>query len=390
MLIKRQTTISGNLVQLCKFLRGKGYNTATREESDAMKALCHLPIGDKSQFEAALKSIFVKSKWQFEQFDELYEEFWEQINTAVDSKTKELDDPEEQKSPAKNQQPTFETLKSWLYANQTEEEKNIAAYSSIEVLTRKNFADMSSDEMRLIMTLLRRIAKQLAHQKGRLKQRAKKNKQIDLKRTFSANMRLGGELLRFHFSEPKDKKLKLVLLCDVSKSMDLYSRFFVNLIYAFQNAYDRIETFVFSTALHRVTELLDNYEFDKAFEIISQRVPQWSGGTTIGSCIQSFVDTHGYKLLTKKTVVFILSDGWDTGDASRLKQSMKEIYKRSKKIIWLNPLAGNPDFSPDVIGLQTALPYVDVMESAHNLESLKRAMKYLKSGTRKYNPHIRC
>jgi uncharacterized protein len=248
--------------------------------------------------------------------------------------------------------------------------------------------------MRLMMSLLRRIARQLAHQKSRLKRRAKKNNQLDLKRTYATNMRLGGEILRFHFSRPKDKKLKLLLLCDVSKSMDLYSRFFVNLIYAFQNAYDRVETFVFSTAVHRVTELLDNYEFDAAFDLISERVPQWSGGTTIGQCLHSFVDLHGHKLLTKKTVVFILSDGWDTGDPVLLRQSMKDIHKNSRKIIWLNPLAGNPDFAPDVIGLQAALPYIDVLESAHNLESLKRAMKHLRSGRRKYHsvafsPHPR-
>lgn len=387
MQIQRQTTISGNLVQLCQFLRLKGYALGTREEADAMLALNYLPIGNKQLFKVAIRSIFVKSKWQYEQFDGLYDEFWEQLEKAVDSKTKELPENKEQMPEPQAQQPSFETLKSWLYNQQTKEQKNIASYSSLEVLTRKNFSDMSSDEMRLIMALLRKIARQLAHQKSRLKQRARKNKQLDLKRTFAANMRMGGEILKLQFSQPKDKKLKLVLLCDVSKSMDLYSRFFVNLIYAFQNSYDRVETFVFSTALHRVTELLQNHEFDKAFEMIADRVPQWSGGTTIGRSIQSFVDSYSYKLLTKKTVVFILSDGWDTGDPSLLKQSMREIHRRSKKVIWLNPLAGNPNFSPDVIGLQTALPYIDVLESAHNLESLKRAMKHLRSGKRKYLTH---
>lgn len=382
MLIQRQTTISGNLVQLCRFLRTKGFTLSIKEESDALTAITLLPIGDKDTFHTALKSIFVKSKWQFEQFDDLYEEFWEQLKKAVDSKTKELAVPTEDKPPAV-QKPSFETLKNWLFNNEPEEEKNVAAYSSMEVLTEKNFGDMSTDEMRLIMALLRKIAKQLAHQKSRLKQRSKRNRYLDLKRTFSRNMRLGGDILRLHFSEPKDKKLKLVLLSDVSKSMDIYSRFFINLIYAFQNSYDRIETFVFSTAIHRVTELLENHEFNKAFEIISERVPHWSGGTTIGSCIQTFVDSYGYRLLTKKTVVIILSDGWDTGGSSNLKQSMREIHKRSKKIIWLNPLAGSPNFSPDVIGLQSALPYIDVLESAHNLKSLKRAMKHLKTGRRK-------
>jgi len=383
MLIQRQTTISGNVVQLSKFLRKKGFVVSVQEESETMKALSYLPIGNRSLFQTTVKSILVKTKWQFEQFDDLYDEFWEQLQKAVDSKIKGIPEDKKEKGFQNYREPSFETLKSWLYNEQVEEEKEVAAYSNLEVLTKKNFGEMTSDELRLIMTLLRKMARKIAHQKSRLKQRAKKNQYLDLKRTFNSNMRLGGEILRLHFSEPKNKKIKLVLLCDVSKSMDLYSRFFVNLIYAFQNAYDKIETFVFSTAIHRVTELLDNHEFDRAFEIISERVPQWSGGTTIGRCIQTFVDSYSYRLLTKKTIVFILSDGWDTGDANILKESMREIHKRSKKVIWLNPLAGNLNFSPDVIGLRTALPYIDVMESAHNLESLKRAMKHLKSGRRK-------
>lgn len=385
MLIQQQTSISGNLVQLGKFLRTHGFSIGTKEESDAMRALCVLPIGSEANFKSAIKSIFAKSKWQFEQFDDLYDEFWEQLKKAVDSKTKDIADNTEEKTLPNQQKPSFEALKSWLYNEATEEDKSIAAYSDIEALGRKNFEDLSSDEMRLILVFLRKIAKQLAHQKSRLKKRATKNKHLDLKRTFSTNMRLGGEILKFQFSQPKEKKLKIVLLCDVSKSMGLYSRFFVHLIYAFQNSYDRIETFVFSTALHRVTELLDNYEFNKAFDLISDRVPQWSGGTTIGSCIQSYLDSYSYKTLTKKTVVFILSDGWDTGDASSLKCAMREIHKRSKKVIWLNPLAGNPNFSPEVIGLQTALPYIDVLESAHNLESLKRAMKHLRTKRKRHS-----
>ncbi len=216
MLIQRQTAISGNIVQLCKFLRSKGYSLGTREESDAMEALSYLPIGNKSSFKTSLKSIFVKSKWQFEQFDDLYDEFWDQLKKAVDSKTKEIPESKQNTPSPNTQQPTFETLKSWLYNTKTEEEKNIAAYSGLEVLTRKDFGNMSTDEIRLMMSLLRRIARQFAHQKSRLKQRTTKNKQLDLKRTFSGNMRLGGEILRLHFSKPKEKKLKLVLLCDVA------------------------------------------------------------------------------------------------------------------------------------------------------------------------------
>ena len=146
-------------------------------------------------------------------------------------------------------------------------------------------------------------------------------------------MRKGGEIQQLVFSQKKDRKLKLVILCDVSRSMDLYSRFFIHLIYAFQNAYDKIETLVFSTALHKVSEILNNNEFDKAFRTISERVPHWSGGTTIGSCLQDFIQNYGYSMLDKKTIVLILSDGWDTGEPEVMKEAMKTIYKKSKKVI---------------------------------------------------------
>ena len=237
---------------------------------------------------------------------------------------------------------------------------------------------MTEEELRLIRRLLQKLARQLAHRKSRLTRPSKKRKVLDLKRTFRASMRRGGNWTQMVFSEKKDQKLRLVLLCDVSKSMDLYSRFFVHLIYAFQNAYDKIETFVFSTAIHRVTEILDYHEFTRAFEIISERVPQWSGGTRIGSCFQQFLKQHAWRLLNKKTTVLILSDGWDTGEPQALEAAMRRIQKSSKKVIWLNPLAGNPNYSPEVTGMKTALPFVDVFATAHNLESLKGALKLLR------------
>ena len=195
-------------------------------------------------------------------------------------------------------------------------------------------------------------------------------------------MRKTGEIYHLLYSTPKDKKNKLVLLCDVSKSMELYSRFFIYLIYAFQNAYDKIETFVFSTAIHKVTSLLENYEFNKAFELIADRVPQWSGGTKIGQCFQLFLDKNPWAV-DKNTIVLVLSDGWDTGEPEVLKEAMVKIYKSSKKVIWLNPLSGNPNYKPEVTGIQTILPYVDAMAAAHNLDSLRTAMTQLRISRRK-------
>jgi len=371
-----QTELSANIVLLCRFLRQKNFSISATEEADALKAISFLPINSENYYREALKAVLSKNAFQRIKFDEYYFEFKDQLKKASDSKVKELSEEKTQHE-QKSKQDQFEALKDWLNLSPPEEEKEVAAFSDLEVLTKKDFLDLNEDEMRLMMRVLQKLARKIAHQKSRLRKKSKRHRQLDLKQTIRQNMRKGGEIQQLVFSEKKNRKLKLVLLCDVSRSMDLYSRFFVHLIYAFQNAYDKIETFVFSTALHQVSEILDNNEFDKAFDIISNRVPHWSGGTTIGSCLHDFAQNFGHGLLDKKTNVLILSDGWDTGEPEVMKDAMKTIYKKCKKVIWLNPLAGSPDFSPEVLGIKTALPYIDVLASAHNLESLKEVLQQL-------------
>ncbi len=373
-LIKTQTELSGALVLFCRFLRGKGFPLSPVEEADALRALAALPVDKERFFIGGLKAMLAKNHHQQAHFEAYYREFWEQYSKATDSKIKQLKVHKEKMSEARKQAAQFESLKNWLNLDSSEEEKQVPAYSDMEVLSKKKFVDLSENEMRLMMRLLERMARKIAHQKSRLRKVSKKQNTLDLKRTIGVNLRKGGDIQQLLYTERKDRKLKMVLLCDVSRSMELYSRFFVHLIYAFQNAYDKIETFVFSTALHRVTEILEHNEFEKAFDIISDRVPNWSGGTTIGLCLLEFTKEFGHRLLDKKTIVFILSDGWDTGNPEIIEESMGTLYKKSKKVIWLNPLSGSANFSPEAIGLKTALPYVDVLAPAHNMESLKQAL----------------
>ncbi|NAS30437.1 VWA domain-containing protein [Flavobacteriaceae bacterium R38] len=358
-------------------MRSKGFSLTSTEETDALQALTFLPFDKEENFKHALKAILSKTQHQYLVFDDYYDEFWDQLAKAADSKTKDKIVGKDKKSEAQKKAIRFESLKDWLNLSPSEEEKEIAAVSDFESLTRKNFSDLSEEELQLMMRLLQKLARKLAHEKSRLLKTSKKKRSLDLKKTIRANMRKGGQIQHLLFSQKKERKLKLVLLCDVSRSMDLYSRFFIHLIYAFQHAYDKIETFVFSTALHRVSTILDQHEFDKAFDIISERVPQWSGGTTIGSCLSDFTKDFGHGMLDRKTIVMILSDGWDTGEPEVIESAMKTLYKKSKKVIWLNPLAGNENFSPDALGMKTALPYIDILTSAHNLESLKKVMQQL-------------
>jgi len=369
--IKRQTEISGNIVMLCRYLRHKGFKISPTDETNALTALALLPIQRQDYFREALRTTLAKNQYQYSRFFEFYDEFWYQLSKAVDSKVKSEVNIKDKASDNQQKAAQFQAIKDWLNLNPTEDEEAIASYSEFEALTRKNFADLTKEEMELMMRLLQKLAKKIAHQKSRLKAKSRRKTHVDLKRTIRTNMRDGGEITRFIHSKNKDKKLKLVLLCDVSKSMDLYSRFFINLIYAFQNSYDKIETFVFSTALHHLSETLNNLSFEQAFRLISERVPQWSGGTTIGRCIADFVHDYGYGMLDRKTIVFILSDGWDTGDQELMKDSMQQIHKLARKVIWLNPLAGSPNFTPEAVGMKTAMPYIDLFAPAHNMESLR-------------------
>lgn len=374
-LITRQTSLSGNIISLSRYLRSKGYNISSSEESDAMTSLQVIGLEGEYQYWTALRAVFSKNKYQYENFEDHYKSFQYELKKAVDSKVKTLSG--DKKKPVKSKLPSIEALKSWLYKQPQSDEMQMSSFSNVEVLAKKDFAEMDQDEMRLILQVLQTLAAKILRKKSRSKRISRRHRHIDLRQTLRQNLRSGTDINDIIWSEKKIKKLKLVLLCDVSRSMDLYSRFFIQMIYAFHKGSDRIETFVFSTALHQVTDLLVHHDYDQAFEKISERVPQWSGGTKIGSCLNRFVTNHGHHMLDLKTVAIVLSDGWDTGEISVMKEAMKSIYKSSRKVLWLNPLAGHPDFEPEVIGLKNVLPYINGLHAAHNLESLKKVMTQL-------------
>lgn len=380
-LVHRQTRLSSNIVMLCRFLRVHGYSVGVKEETEILNFLDYHTLKSRENLKLALKAVVAKNEFQFHHFDHDFDDFWNQLSKGVDSKIKHQANRNPKHQNTKT--PSLDSLKNWLYNKDTSEQLNLARFSPLETLTQKDFSSMDEEELRLIDQLLKRITRQMANQKSRLRIRSKKRLQIDLRQTIQANMRAGGDLQYIRYSEKKLKRLKIVVIADVSKSMELYSRFFIHLIYAFQNSYDKINTWVFSTAVHDVSNLLDHYEFDKAYQLIAERVPQWSGGTKTGACLSMFNEQRRGWSIDKKTIVFIISDGWDTGEADVLSHEMSVIHKRSKKVIWLNPLAGNPNFSPEVSGLKAAMPYIDAHTPCHNLESLKLALSYMKNSRRK-------
>jgi uncharacterized protein with von Willebrand factor type A (vWA) domain len=206
---------------------------------------------------------------------------------------------------------------------------------------------------------------------------------MDLRRTIRHSLRRGGEIVDLFYRRRKIRKTRVVLLADVSGSMDLYSRFLIQFIFALQHTLGQVETMVFSTSLTRVTDALSEADLRQALDHVAKEVPDWSGGTKIGHSLLTFLRRHGGTLLTPRTVVLIISDGWDTGDIDALTDAMKEIRSRAGRVIWLNPLLGSPGYEPICQGMRAALPYVDVFASAHNLESLRHLERHLARRIRK-------
>ena len=157
----------------------------------------------------------------------------------------------------------------------------------------------------------------------------------------------------------------------------MYSKFLIEFMYSFQQVVHQLKTFVFSTQLVALSQVLRDGNYEKVLENLSEQVPNWAGGTRIGSSLDTFKTNYGNHILNKDSIVIIISDGWDTGVPEVLSDAMKAIYKKAKKVVWLNPLAGNPNFVPEALGMQAALPYIDVLGAAHNMESLKKALSQL-------------
>ena len=366
--------LSANVVGFCRFLRTRGAGPGPGEERDCLLALERIDLTQPHQFRAALKTCLAKNPSEQAIFDDGFEHYWNVWERAA-----EIGQPPPEEDDAGNEvdepkpQPSARSIVDWVKRSEhsvEDGEEEAAAYSPIEVLTKRDFRGFGADEMDEIGRVVTLIARILARRFKRRYRFSHRRGRLDLRRTLRANLRRGGELVDLCFRRRRRQRLDLVMLCDVSRSMDLYSRFLIQFVYAFQVACRRVETFAFSTSLTRMTDTLDRGDFAATLESIGEHVPQWSGGTRIGACLDAFLGSYE-SLIGHRTVVIILSDGWDTGDVELLAESMRQIRRRAHSVIWLNPLLGYDAYEPNTAGMHAALPYVDLFSSAHNAASLR-------------------
>jgi uncharacterized protein with von Willebrand factor type A (vWA) domain len=379
-MIQRQTSLTANIVAFCRYLRENGFNIGPLEEQDALTAMEIIaPYSDPADMQLCLQTALCRSPQQLKIFPELYKKYWRQLDRAVDSKTKEVEEQKEKPTTAPTQKPpSLQSIKNWLYGNRENETTETATYSTIDVFGQTTYPAFDEKELREVFFLVKKLVRKIANRRSRRYKSTQKKAQLDLKKTMRQNIIRTGELVELIYRKKKKENLKVVLLCDVSRSMELYSRFFIQFMYAFQNLFPKVRTFVFSTSLHPVSEELNSRNLDHSLKQIIEKVNNWSGGTKIGLSLSEFNNKYAHKYVTSKTLTIILSDGWDTGDAQLISDNMKNIHRRSLKVLWLNPLAGSTEWKPEVQGMKAALPFVDALLPFHGIESLQEVVAKLK------------
>jgi len=193
-----------------------------------------------------------------------------------------------------------------------------------------------------------------------------------LRRTLRRSLRSEGEIFSWSYREPKSKPRPLIVIADISGSMERYTRLLLHFIYGMKSALSQpVEAFVFSTRLTRITRPLQIRDLDLALKNVGQLVNDWAGGTRIGESLKTFNFQWGRRVLGRGAVVLIISDGWDRGDVAVLKREMARLKRNCHRLIWLNPLLGAPDYEPLTRGIQAALPSIDNFLPVHNLASLE-------------------
>jgi len=364
-----------NLLLFGRLLRGLGLDVNPGRLLDVFHALPHVEIGHRSDFYHTLRSLLVHRREDQPLFDQAFALFWRAPRERWEVRLAGLApkprrrpllvppplrappaaDPDAQ-SPDSGQPPAAEVT---------------VTYSAAEVLRRKDFAEMTAEELAAIQRAIAQRLWQLGQRRTR-RRRPGRGPWPDLRRTVRRSLRHGGELLTWARREPKRKPRPLVVIADVSGSMERYARLLLHFIYSVTFGLDQpVESFVFGTRLTRITRAMAHRSVDRALRAVSQTVEDWAGGTRIGDCLKSFNFDCSRRVLGRGAVVLLISDGWDRGDPELLGREMARLRRNCHRLIWLNPLLGAPEYEPLTRGMQAALPHVDDFLPVHNLASLE-------------------
>ncbi|HZD09868.1 MAG TPA: VWA domain-containing protein [Candidatus Binatia bacterium] len=379
-----------NLVLFGRLLRRLGIDVNPGRMIELVQALDYVNLARRDDFYHTIRSLLVHRHDQLPLFDRAFELFWRRHN--VDGFDVELFDAVSAKRSPKLQLAHQILAKESEHASAEPEDELdevieiVQSYSERERLREKDFGELTKDEVESVRRFMSELVWQLGQKRTRRFRRGR-SARLDLRRLMRRNLRFGGELLELPTRQQKVKPRQLVIVADVSGSMQNYTRLLLYFVYSLlEGLSQKVEAFVFSTRLSRITRELRSRELDEALERVARSVPDWSGGTRIGDALKVFNFRWGRRVLAGGAVVILISDGWDRGDPELLAEEMARLQRSCHRLIWLNPLLGSPAYEPLTRGMQAALPYVDDFLPVHNLASLEDLGRHLEQLGREPSP----
>lgn len=369
------TAESGIVRQVVTFgrcLREAGLEVGPARLEDALTGLTHVDVGSRDDVYWTLRTTLVAKPEELEVFDRAFRAWFMRAPALPDARranpppVRRLRDERARREGGADGDPDAS-------ADAAEE----IGWSAHELLRRKDFASMSPDEFARLRVLLREVASRRPLRRSRRLRPHHRGRVIDLRRLARRSLGTGGDPVDRAFRRRAHVPRKLVVLCDVSGSMELYTRPLLLFLHAIVGSGRGVEVFAFGTRLTRLTPELRTRDPEKALAAAAERVVDWAAGTRIGSSLKTYNDVWGRRALTRGAIVVIVSDGWEREDPELVAREMARLRRAAYAVVWVNPLKGSPEYQPLAGGMRAALPSVDRFLSGHNLASLEELAETL-------------
>ena len=367
-------------VGFVRVLRDNGFLVGLRETIDGLRVARQADLGQREALRWALRSLMCASRTDWQRFDEIFDLYWRghgQLRAAQVSGHGSRTGLAEGGDAQGHSGPMLGVGRG-LEAEAESGEGRRGGASSAESLAASDLRHINDpDELTRIGELAERLAARMKYRLSRRERQRRRGRRLDLRRVIHHSIRFGGTPMHLAYRMRWPKPLRLVVILDASGSMSLYSSFFVRFIRGVLDHFREAEAFVFHTRLIHISAALRERDTEKALERMALMAAGWAGGTRIGDSLATFNRNYAASVINGRTVVMIVSDGYDTGAPELLGAEMARLKRRAKRIVWLNPMIGWRDYAPVAQGMAAALPHVDLFAPAHNLESLAALEPYL-------------
>lgn len=373
------TVATTNLVMFVRALRSSGFSVTTGTTRQLVEAATLVGMASGTDTREAFRSLVVTRRGQNDRFDEIFDRFFSgNIVISLDNVVDQL----AERKPLRNiPRISVDAVGTSDTTGDNDEVLDVVGGSPGERLMDVDFADLTDEEAASVAALLATMTWSPSAAASRRWQPASNGQIPDMRRTLRMLTGPRGDLMPLAFTERRPRQRPLIVIADISGSMEQYSEMLLHFVHGAQHKFDRVEAFVFATRLTRITRQLRRRSPSDALEQVARKVPDWSGGTRIGEALASF-NRNWSRRIGGGPIALVVSDGWDTGDPARLALEMRRLGRSVHRVIWLNPLAGHEGFTPEARGMAAALPFVDDLLAAGTARNLVELVDLLQtSGT---------